>query len=355
MATRLDAAVIGVVALAVHTLSAVVPPERSLTARQRLAAAAEHVVGFLGEHLALVAGLCVVGWFLAFEGVPGGLVGRSQSLLVYPFNPYVFSLPFFLPMLGLPIGVTVSVAFGFVNGMSHLVRFGGLPVSLLMLIGLYFAGVTEYYGACRFLSYVVLPATFFLGLFGKATLEDLARGWRPTWQRAMRIAYVTAWFSLPLAGGLEHFARPEYRLDEGLAQLLLDRNTQREGRYLLEITEKNPACVFVGRTLKVRSDPMEPPEYKYVLFGGPIADGPISVPEDEAGLDEVIQRHAAGATCVRLYFGGDCNLTFTDRCTRFVAGRRLVDERRFWSRPYNNPLMWGYAAPEVVLALYAWP
>ena len=96
---------------------------------------------------------------------------------------------------------------------------------------------------------------FFLGLFGKATLENLARGWRPMWQRAMRIAYVTAWFSLPLAGGLEYFARPEYRLDGGFAQLLLDRNTQREGRYLLELTEKNPDCVFVGRTLMVRGAP----------------------------------------------------------------------------------------------------
>ena len=124
-------------------------------------------------HLALVAGLCVLGWWLAFEGVPGGLVGRSQSLLLYPFNPYVFSLPFFLPMLGLPIAVSVSAVFGFVHGMFQLGRFGGLPVSLLMLMGLYFAGVTEYYGAARFLSYVVLPATFFLGLFGKATLEDL--------------------------------------------------------------------------------------------------------------------------------------------------------------------------------------
>ena len=56
---------------------------------------------------------------------------------------------------------------------------------------------------------------------------------------------------------------------------------------------------------------------------------------------------ACGAgSCARLYFGGDCNLTFADHCTAFVAGRRRLDEVRFWSRPFNNMLEYGYAAPE---------
>ena len=53
-------------------------------------------------------------------------------------------------------------------------------------------------------------------------------------------------------------------------------------------------------------------------------------------------------------YGGDCNLTFTDRCEKFIAGRRLIDEQRFWSRPYNS-MDFGYGAPEIVLATYAWP
>ena len=72
-------------------------------------------------------------------------------------------------------------------------------------------------------------------------------------------------------------------------------------------------------------------------------------------LSEVISKYAANAACVRLYFGGDCNLTFTDRCAAFIEGRRRVDEERFWSRPYNNFMQNGYGAPEIVLATYAWP
>src|SRR5262249_6767215 len=96
------------------------------------------------------------------------------------------------------------------------------------------------------------------------------------------------------------------------------------------------------------------PRYVYAVFGRSIAR-PIFVPEQEATLDGVIARHASGASCVRLYYGGDCNLNIFDHFAQFVAGRRRLEEIRFWSRPYNNPHQLGYPAPEVVLATYAWP
>jgi len=89
------------------------------------------------------------------------------------------------------------------------------------------------------------------------------------------------------------------------------------------------------------------------VFGAPI-EQPVIVRENELGLEKTIARHAAGARCVRLYYGDDCNLTFTDRCREFVAGREVVDQERFWSRPYNDPRERGYGAPEITLATYRW-
>jgi hypothetical protein len=147
--------------------------------------------------------------------------------------------------------------------------------------------------------------------------------------------------------------RPEYHLDRGFSQVLLDLNTQREVRYLMTLTEKNPQCVFIGRVVDDQSD-LSQPRYSYLAFGTPISY-PAVVPEKDTRLEDVVAQFAGGASCVRLYYGGDCNLTFTDRCTDFIAGRRLVEEQRSWSRPYNNLLESGYAAPELVLATYAWP
>jgi hypothetical protein len=200
----------------------------------------------------------------------------------------------------------------------------------------------------------MLPAVFFLGLFGRQQLDALVQGWDPGWRRAARIVYLMAWLTVPLPGTLEHFARPAYDREGGFSQLLLDRNTQREVRYLLALTEKNPECVFVGRVIRVETSSTIIAEYHYAAFGKPIA-WPEFVPETSVSLDEFIARHARGASCVRLYYGGDCNVTIGDRCEKFVAGRRRIEEERFWSRPYESPLQFPYGAPEIVLATYAWP
>jgi hypothetical protein len=228
-----------------------------------------------------------------------------------------------------------------------------LPLSLFVLNGAEFAAQTEYYSMVRFLGYM-LPAVFFLGLFGRQQLDVLTRGCHPDWRRGARIAYVMAWLTLPLPGTLEYFARPEYDRNGGWSQLLLDRNTQREVRHLLRITDQNPECVFVARVIRIETASTKLDEYHYAAFGKPMAE-PEFAPEISMSLDEFIGRHARGASCVRLYYGGDFNLTAGDRCEKFIAGRRVIEEERFWSRPYQSPLEFGYAAPEIVLATYAWP
>jgi hypothetical protein len=350
--TRLDASVIGVVALASHLAFALVGPLRWGAAVERMRDAGGKLLAFLATHPAIVVVLCVIGWFLAFAGIPN-LVGRSQAAAIYPFNPYVFALPFFLPMLGLPIGVGIAVLLGVVPAILSFRRFGGLALSVFMLNGAEFAAYTEYYSMARFLSYM-LPAVCFLGLFGRQQLDVLVRSWHPGWRRAALIVYLMAWLTVPLPGSLEYFARPEYDRNGGFSQLLLDRDTQQEMRHLLRLTERNPECIFVSRVIRVTTDPTVIEEYHYAAFGKPLAE-PVFEAEGSVSLEDFVRRHAHGASCVRLYYGGDCNNTAGDRCEKFVAGRRLVEEERFWSRPYESPLQFGYAAPEIVLATYAWP
>ena len=357
--TRVEVSVIGMLALALYATHALVGAATWQATWQRLRDAGEPVLVFLSEHPAAVVALCVLGAWLAMSGVPG-LVGRDEVAGVYPFNPSIFGLFVFLPMLALPVAVSAAVLFGWVRAVFSFRRFGGLALSLLVIVRAQFAGQNEYHEMARYLGYV-LPALLLLGLSGQGQLDELIRRrWRPNWGHAARIGYLMALFTPPLPGVSQFYLRPEYHRGGGFAQVLLDLDTQREGRYLLALTEKNPQCVFVARALEDRAGPLQhgnpkvTPRYLYIVFGVPIAE-PVLVPEEEASLDDVIARYASGASCVRLYYGGDCNLTFADQCKSFIAGRRLVDEERFWSRPYNTPLEGGHGGPEVVLATYAWP
>lgn len=351
--TRPEVALVGVVALALHAGHGLVDAEVWSAAGRRLRDAGAAPLVFLSDHPSAVVVLCVAGAWLSMAGIPG-VIGRSEVAGLYPFNPSILSLYVFLPMLLLPVGVSIASLFGFVHATIHFRRFGGLALSLFILVRTYFAAQNQYYETGRYLSHI-LPALFLLGLYGKGAFEDIARRLlAPSWYRVACIGYLMAWFTLPLPGIAELYMRPEYDWNGGFSQLMLDRNAQREVRHLLALTAKNPQCVFVARVVEDHGSARLAPQYDYVVFGAPVSQ-PISVPEKEAQLEDVIARYASGAACVRLYFGGDCNLNFADRCERFIAGRRRIEEARFWSRPYNNTLQAGYAAPEVVLATYAWP
>jgi len=351
--TRVEVATIGVVALALHTLHTVLGGSAWSAAGRRLRAWGQRPLVFFSNHPAAVGALCLLGWGLSKAGLPG-MVGRSQVVSFYPFYPAIFSLFPYLFMLALPLGVIVACLFGFIRALVDFRQFGGLPLSLAVLANVYFAAWFEYFEMGRYASYF-LPAVFLLGLFGKAEIDKRALAWSPDWGRAARIGYLMAWFTLPLPGVLEYYAPLRYRPSLGLSRFLLDRDTQREVRYLVALTEQHSQCVFVARVVKDDvGDPKIDTEYLYALFGAPLAQ-PVMVSAKQTRLEEVIGRHAPGVSCVRLYYGSDCNLNFTDHCEGFIAGHRRIDERRFRSNPYNNPLESGYGPAEIVLATYAWP
>lgn len=353
--TRPEVAILGIVALAVEAAYYFLGEDSWSAAWHRLGQSCARVIAFLDDHPTVVILLSLAGVWFAIGGLPWGLAGRSETSALYPFNPSILALFFYLPMLALPIGASVATAFGFVRATLQFRNFAGLALSLLILVRMYFAGEYHYYEMGRYLSYV-MPAIFLLGLFGKRELDTIVnRYWQPTWRRVVRVGYLMAWFTLPLPGIVAFYTRPEYDPGGGFAQILLDLDNQREVRHLMSLTENNPDCVFIGRVIEDhRGDPKVETRYAHVVFGKPIPQ-PVVVPEGDMLVEEIVRRYAGGASCVRLYYGGDCNLTFADRCTSFVDGHRLLGEYRFWSRPYNNPLQSGHTGAEVVLATYAWP
>ena len=351
-------ALIGVTALALQAVYESLGRHRWSAAHEWLTRPCQRALIFLSDHPAVVVVLCALSVPFSLAGLnilPAGLSGREPTSAFYPFNPSIFALFVYLPMLGLPIAASVAVLFGWIHAIRHFRRFAGVALSLFILVRAYFAAEDQYFEMGRYMSYI-LPAILFLALFGKQELDHIAaQRCTPAWRRAGHIAYLMAWFTLPLPGLYEFYVRPGFDPHGGFAQVLLDRNTQREVRYLMALTENNPQCVFVGRVVQDdHGDPKVATQYSYVVFGAPVSQ-PVMVSEDAMPLSRVISQHASNGSCVRLYFGGDCNLGFTDRCATFIAGRRLVDQARFWSRPYNNYLQAGFGAPEIVLATYAWP
>src|SRR5262249_48643217 len=192
----------------------------------------------------------------------GALIPSTRALF------WIFSS---LPMLLLPVGVSVGILFGFIHALVRFREFGGLPFSLFILVRTYFAAQNQYYEAGRYLSYV-FPALFVLGLFGKRQLDTLAAGWRPNRARLAQVLYVMAWLTRFLPGMPDFYMRPEYHREDGFAQLLLDRNSQREVRHLVRVTEENPTCVFVGRVVENSGQRDEPREYAYAFFGVPVPE-----------------------------------------------------------------------------------
>jgi hypothetical protein len=348
--TRLEVSLIGVVAMALYAGPVLLGAAGWSAFWEGPRRAGERALAFLSAH----AGAVVILTLLAWQGP--WVAGREEYSGLYPFNPSILGLFVFLPMLGLPIGASVATFFGFVRGILDFRRFGGLPLSLLVIVRAYMGVQDSYLETGRYLSNV-LPAVICLGLFGKPQFDAMIQHWQPTWRQVAAVVYIMSWLTLPLPGVLEFYLRSEYdnptTVRAGVAQLLLDRNTQKEVRHLLALTGRNPECVFVGRVLRGEGDFRHNPQYEYAIFGGPIAQ-PIFVSERQAQIDDVVAQHAAGASCVRLHYGGDCNVRLGDGCKDFIAGRRLIDEERFWSRPYNsNP--WDSGAPEIILATYAFP
>lgn len=310
-------------------------------------------IAFLARHPLLIVLLCAVAWGVLLEG-PGSNRTRWALAALYPFNPQFLLALIFPTVIGLPVGVSVALVAGAGFAVLHFRQTGGLVLSLLVLANLYAIAV-GLYESVRYMSHL-MGLLLLLGLLGRSGFEEWVRrrAWPERWRQVALVLYVVAWCTMPPLSSLEPFLRPHYDGQRGVVeQALLDRNTQREVRFLVEQTEAHPECIFVARALKDHAGSLPEPVWTYIIFGNNVAR-PIVVPEDKLSLEATIRRYAGEATCVRLYHGDDCNLTYAGGCADFVGGRRPIREWRFWSQPFNDPRERGFAAPEVLLATYDW-
>ncbi|MFN8644270.1 MAG: hypothetical protein U0802_22400 [Candidatus Binatia bacterium] len=169
----------------------------------------------------------------------------------------------------LPLGASVGVLLGWVHALRHFRRFGGLALSVLVLVRLYFAAQYEYFEMGRYLSYA-LPAVFLLGLFGSAELATLSAGWRPTWRRLATVGYVMLWFTLPLPGVPEFYQRPRSTPAPAASRRSCSTATPSASSACSGSPSAIRSACSSPRIVMDFDQPMTSTRYTYAVFGRPV-------------------------------------------------------------------------------------
>jgi hypothetical protein len=310
-------------------------PWSGWTGRQRLLAA-------VAALLVAAAAVAALAW-LGRRPFPSG----PAAWFYYGLNPLTPQLRGAVPMIAdvASPGLLGLMAIGAVCALRHPARSFLLPVALGGLFGIYFvASHRAFYEVFRYLT-LVLPVGCYLAPIGWRALEGACRRLpRPAVARALVgvAVVVLALVPPPIARAL----RPG---------VLIDRDQQREVRYLVELLDRFPDCVLVARTERALStfnvEGSPDASRDLVLFGHARA-WPETVPDDGRPLATALAQRTVGARCVLFYRDLDCNLAAGDRCAPSLQGLAPVDERRFDSRPYSDAGEYGPIAPTVELGVY---
>ncbi len=138
-----------------------------------------------------------------------------------------------------------------------------------------------------------------------------------------------------------------YAVDE----MPMQRNMQREARYLMELTEAHPDCVFVTHMMPNKLFQNDPQAARLMLFGLSLPK-PIIMKKSDTDLKAFIKSKVPLARCAYFYESLDCNMNYADDCRKETTNLKKIDSRRFASRQYVDELEWGKALPEIRLGLY---
>lgn len=347
--TRLEIAGIGALAIAVSAAPLALGEDRWARAR---GAALERLRGIPAWSLrrkVIVALALIVPAPFAHSLLSGWV---TEGL--HPLNFSFLTMPGVLWLLWLPLGVVVLSVLGVIHSVRHFERFLGLPLALIVLYRTYYsASHLTFYELLRYMTFLT-PIALFLGLFGfrEVALASARRGWSPRWKENAALIVAGLCSVLPMSGLREHFQHGDYSARFGVRDVLLTRNQQIEVRYMLELMDQSPECVFIARTS--RSDYNRGPidAYDLTIFGRPLRV-PILVDDRGERLEDVLQRLAPQVRCARVFRGLDCNLTNSDGCPALTEGRRLLERRTFGTLPYNDVPERGEAGPIVDLSVYA--
>ncbi|OGS11149.1 MAG: hypothetical protein A2234_02510 [Elusimicrobia bacterium RIFOXYA2_FULL_58_8] len=356
--TRFEYAVLGLIALAV-VLTRVFSGEAVL--KNIESGLLEMVVKFTRRLAGLSWGGLAAVFLLSFLVLPLLIIsvtdktGAGLRWLFSGINPLelsFFNLPFFL-FTYLPLGVIVLFLLGVIYSLRHWRRFCLLPVSLIILYKVYYdASHRVFFEIIRY-STALTPIVMFLAVLGWKQVEDLARdnAWAPYWRKIGLVVLGILMLTPPVNGNFSLFGAKK-TFSPGAT---IDMDLQREVRYLAELTARYPDCIFVSQVTRRGHGRGRGEEFEYVVFGQELA-APVVVQKQNPDLCAIAGAAAAGPGVkprrVLFYHGLDCNLDHGTGCSVSAKQGKLVEEKVFPRRPYNDTDERGGYALETRLQLY---
>jgi hypothetical protein len=343
---RIEALVLGVPALAIgiaHVVGAEDSMQRAVRSTGRYLRMI--VTGPLAVFLLASAAL------LALEYVP---VPEDWRYVIAGLRPLNFSFLTWLQTITLlfPFAIVVLFVLGVIQGVRRWFAVFFLPISLLTLFKVYAAGSHgAFLDKFRYLTFVT-PFVLILALFGFRELSYWAArlSWPAWWKRVavlLLIATVPAWNPWPR----EFFGRRQQLPGVPTPETFLARNQQTEVRYLLDLVDRYPRCVFVTKTPRAESTYDTRNGYRWSAFGRLVPH--LSEKDDASGtVEQIASELAPESPCVLFYRSMDCDLVGGDDCRAETDGRTPLEERVLENLPYSEIYEYGAHRPEIRLGVY---
>jgi len=275
-------------------------------------------------------------WWVNYHYAGDPRVGWAIDGL-FPFNPSFLTPPWFLQAY-LPLGLVLLFILGMVHSFRRPLKFFLLPLTLLILWRTIYSATHgwggPFYERFRFLT-LLTPLCIFLAAFGVRELKYWQEriAWLKKHTRILLVAFgLTFLVWWPLGWGV-HFDRGHQLPQLPQKRVLLSRNQQTEVRFLLDLIDRYPKCVFMTRNIKYEDSSR--PTYYWGWFGKEtrmdlFEEKPEETPEAAAA------EHVPDAACVLFYYGLDCNKQSGDRCRAQTENLPVVEEHLLESLQYTD-------------------
>jgi hypothetical protein len=116
-------------------------------------------------------------------------------------------------------------------------------------------------------------------------------------------------------------------------RVLLSRNQQTEVRYILDLMDRYPECVFITRNIKVSNSGK--PAFLWGWFGRQVR---MDLFEEKPGetLEAVANENVPESPCVLFYYGLDCNKVRGDCCLAQTENRPVLEEHLLENLQYTD-------------------
>jgi hypothetical protein len=280
----------------------------------------------------------------------GGAHIRSICSAVNAFDATFLNAPFFLSTL-LPLGMVLLFVLGVVYTLRQCLVFALLPVSFLLLFRVYYdTSHGVFYEMLRYMLNL-MPLVMFFALLGYKEIERFfqKKGLQELWQKPVFILFGLFMLASAFSGYHTLLGRDEIDIT-GWKDITLDRNVQREVRYLAELTGRYKKALFISQVTQDDYGKNRGNAFKYVVFGSALPS-PLEV-ASASGLSNFMSESSRKGRQVLLYRGLDCNLDHGPDCFDGIEKGQLLEERRFADRPYNDKDEFGGHQPEVRLQVY---